>query len=386
MQLFRRTALLATVGLVTVSCAVAGGDRAAPEPGRVPATASDSALSAATSSMAQAPAPIDVTSAAATSVAGATRGNTAADSSDSTMVFPHADDVQGRETSYETLPSPTSTTASSAATTAEQTLDVDIAQVMAVLDTLPVKGRAPKTGYDRAHFGPAWSDAADVEAGRNGCDTRNDILRRDLRASVTSQASDGCLVVRGQLVDVYTGKTIDFMRGQVTSAAVQVDHVVALSDAWQKGAQQLTPEARMAFANDPLNLQAVDGPINQQKGDGDAATWLPPHRDYRCTYVARQVLVKERYGLWVTSAEYDAISRVLGQCRGPLTMPGVAPVPDGGSEPPPTDCYPLSNKGNCYEMGQQCAKRYYGDRGVNAHGEPIRCIAEGDVWRWRAAS
>ena len=104
------------------------------------------------------------------------------------------------------------------------------------------------------------------------------------------------------------------MRGQGTSELVQIDHVVALSDAWQKGAQQLDPAARERFANDPLNLLAVDGTANRQKSDGDAATWLPPRKGFRCDYVARQVSVKAAYGLWVTAAERDAIARVLATC------------------------------------------------------------------------
>ena len=95
---------------------------------------------------------------------------------------------------------------------------------------------------------------------------------------------------------------------------MQIDHVVALSDAWQKGAQQWTPARRLAFANDPLNLLAVDGALNAQKCDGDAATWLPPAKGFRCAYVARQVAVKAKYGAWVTQAEHDAIARVLAAC------------------------------------------------------------------------
>src|SRR6478735_8006764 len=181
-----------------------------------------------------------------------------------------------------------------------------------VLATLPIKGRAPKTGYDRGQFGQAWSDVD-----RNGCDTRNDILKRDL-TGVSYTNSVPCKVQSGTLADPYTGKTISFVRGSATSSAVQIDHVVALSDAWQKGAQQLTAGQRTAFANDPLNLQATDGPTNQQKGDGDAATWLPPAKGFRCEYVARQVSVKATYGLWVTHAEHDAIARILGDCAGQL--------------------------------------------------------------------
>lgn len=191
-----------------------------------------------------------------------------------------------------------------------------------LLTTLPIKGRAPKTGYDRALFGQSW---ADVD--RNGCDTRNDILKRDL-TNVTYVNSVPCKVKSGTLADPYTGTSIRFLRGQATSTAVQIDHVVALSDAWQKGAQQLTTEQRTAFANDPLNLQATDGPTNMKKGDGDAATWLPPNKGFRCEYIARQISVKATYGLWVTQAEHDAMARILGDCSGQLAPTNAqAPAP-----------------------------------------------------------
>ncbi|MUK01337.1 DUF1524 domain-containing protein [Vibrio cholerae] len=183
---------------------------------------------------------------------------------------------------------------------------------LALLETLAIKGRAPKTGYDREEFGQAW---ADVD--RNGCDTRNDMLNRDL-TDIVHTNSVPCKVQSGVLDDPYTGSIIAFLRGQSTSTEVQIDHVVALSDAWQKGAQQLTFDQRVAFANDPLNLQSTDGPTNQQKGAGDAATWLPPNTGYRCEYVARQVSVKATYTLWVTQAEHDAMVRVLSDCNGIL--------------------------------------------------------------------
>jgi hypothetical protein len=178
---------------------------------------------------------------------------------------------------------------------------------MAALGSLAVKGRAPKTGYARSQFGAAW---ADVD--RNGCDTRDDILRRDLTALRYRASTGGCVVIAGTLADPYTGAAISFTKAD--ASAVQIDHVVALSDAWQTGAQQLPSTTRRALANDPLNLLAVDGPANQQKGDGDAATWLPPRKSFRCTYVSRQVAVKTRYQLWVTPAERDAIARVLRSC------------------------------------------------------------------------
>jgi hypothetical protein len=173
---------------------------------------------------------------------------------------------------------------------------------------LPVKGRAPKTGYERTLFGQAWLDTD-----RNGCDTRNDVLRRDLTAEVLKPGTNGCVVLSGTLDDPYTGQTIDFVRGSGTSTAVQIDHVVALSDAWQKGAQKWSEATRATFANDSLNLLAVDGPTNQSKGDGDAATWLPA-RSYRCAYAARIVAVKGAYGLWLTAAERDALAGILAGC------------------------------------------------------------------------
>ncbi len=138
---------------------------------------------------------------------------------------------------------------------------------LAALLGLPVKGRAPKTGYTRAQFGQAW---ADVD--RNGCDTRNDILRRDLISIVLKAGSNGCLVLRGTLKDPHSGKAISFVRGVGTSEIVQIAHVVALSAAWQKGAQKLSLATRTTLANDPLNLLALNGPTNDAKGDGDAAT------------------------------------------------------------------------------------------------------------------
>lgn len=185
---------------------------------------------------------------------------------------------------------------------------VDAAGALAVL---PVKGRAPMTGYSRARFGPAWTDTD-----RNGCDQRNQVLGRDMTSETIKPKTHGCVVATGQLHDPYTGKVIAFRRGNKTSSAVQIDHVVALGDAWQTGAQQLDPAELLRLANDPLNLLAVDGPTNQGKGDSDAASWLPPNRAYRCAYVARQVAVKRRYRLWVTTAERTAITTVLGGCPG----------------------------------------------------------------------
>lgn len=173
------------------------------------------------------------------------------------------------------------------------------------LEQLAVKGRAPKTGYTRTQFGAGWTNSG-------GCDTRNRILARDLKDILYEINS--CVVLSGRLEDPYTGKTISFARGQGTSASVQIDHVVALSDAWQKGGQLLSAPLREQFANDGLNLLAVDGGANQQKSDGDAATWLPPNKPMRCSYVARQISVKAKYSLWITAAEKEAMLRVLKDC------------------------------------------------------------------------
>jgi Protein of unknown function (DUF1524) len=177
----------------------------------------------------------------------------------------------------------------------------------AVLATLAVKGRAPKTGYSREQFGPAWADAD-----RNGCDTRNDVLNRDLDDKQWRPGTLGCVVVAGRLFDPYTGRLLVFAKAD--AEAVQIDHVVSLSDAWQKGAAGWEAARRLAFANDPVNLLAVDGPTNASKSDGDAATWLPPRKSYRCRFVARQVAVKARWRLSVTRAEHDAMARMLARC------------------------------------------------------------------------
>jgi hypothetical protein len=179
----------------------------------------------------------------------------------------------------------------------------------AVLETLPVKGRAPKTGYTRDQFGQAW---ADVD--RNGCDTRNDILKRDLTSITYKARTRNCVVLSGTLLDRYSGESINFLRGNITSMEVQIDHVVALSNAWQTGAFKLTAEQRKALANDPMNLFAVKGRLNSQKGDGDAATWLPPLKSFRCAYVAQQIAVKAKYSLWVVAPEKAAMLSILAKC------------------------------------------------------------------------
>lgn len=188
-----------------------------------------------------------------------------------------------------------------------QTKQTQSENALVALEKLAVKGRAPKTGYERSKFSNGWGEI-------NNCSVRELVLMRDLKNTVLDE--DGCRILSGTLNDSYSGNVINFARGINTSQAVQIDHVVAVSDAWQKGAQQLTPELRNQFYNDPLNLLAVDGPTNNDKGDGDAATWLPPNKDYRCRYVARQIAVKIKYSLWVTTAERNAMQTLFKSCPG----------------------------------------------------------------------
>lgn len=182
-------------------------------------------------------------------------------------------------------------------------------ETLKTLGNLRVAGLGSNSGYTREQFGPEW---ADVDA--NGCDTRNDILARDLTTPTFIADDPTCTVATGTLTDPYTATVITFVRGQGTSSAVQIDHVVALSAAWRTGAQDLTATQRAALANDPVNLLAVDGPTNEAKGDSDAAEWLPPNLAERCAYVTTQVLVKDTYDLWVTAGEKAAMNDVLKGC------------------------------------------------------------------------
>ena len=208
-----------------------------------------------------------------------------------------------------TTPRPTVTTSAPTPATTGPSRDsspsADAART--TLAALPVKGKAPATGYDReADFGTPWLDVD-----HNGCDTRNDVLARDL-TDIVRQGP--CKVLSGDLVSPYTGGEIAFVRGNTTSTLVQIDHVVALENAWRTGAQQLSQTERQALANDPENLFAVDGHSNSQKRSSDAATWLPAAKDFRCEYVEHQITVKAKYRLWVVPAERHAMERVLTSC------------------------------------------------------------------------
>ena len=181
-----------------------------------------------------------------------------------------------------------------------------------VLEKLEIRGRAPKTNYSREEFYSNWPII-------EGCNLRQRILKREL-GDTAVLAGDKCTVTAGEFDEPYTGSHLVFYQKSDLSSGLQIDHVVALSDAWQKGAQYMSAEDRYAMATDPLNLLAVDSKANQNKSDGDAATWLPKNKAFRCQYIARQISVKHKYHLWVTQAEHDAMARILTTCPNEPTV------------------------------------------------------------------
>lgn len=183
----------------------------------------------------------------------------------------------------------------------------ELAAARASLAALPeLTAEAPEP-YARTHFGTPWTD---VDG--NGCSTREDMLARDLVDAVRDD--DGCTVLTGTLTDRYTGRVLPFRRGPTTSARVQIDHVVALADAWRTGAWAWNDAQRARLANDPANLLAVDGPTNEDKGAQDASTWLPPYAPFRCQYAVLRVRVRAGYGLALAPGEREALGRALGTC------------------------------------------------------------------------
>lgn len=177
------------------------------------------------------------------------------------------------------------------------------------LDALEVQDVSDPPLYDRAQFGDGW---ADLDG--DNCNTRNEILARDLSRPTFRPNTNECVVQTGTLAEPYTGTTVEFVRGQGTSELVQIDHVVALADAWRSGAWQWDAWRRLEFANDPLNLLAVDGQENYDKESSSADQWLPSNEDFHCQYVARQVAVKSKWNLAVTTDEARTMRQVLESC------------------------------------------------------------------------
>jgi Protein of unknown function (DUF1524) len=250
------------------------------------------------------------------------------------------------------------------------------------LDDVKVKGRSPKTGYSRDQFGPAWADTD-----HNGCDQRNDILRRDLTGETLKAGTKGCVVLAGTLKDKYTGEVIEFRKS--SAAKVQIDHVVALQNAWVTGASGWSAAKRKELATDPLNLLAAQGAANESKGSGDAATWLPPRKAFRCDYVARQVAVKLKYGAWMTSGEHRAIEKILTTCPDEK-LPTAGPVPLGESgsggksgSGDKAGSEPAARSDGDASAGAYCSTE--GAKGTSDAGTKLVCSAKGDDRpRWRS--
>ncbi|QNE76903.1 DUF1524 domain-containing protein [Streptomyces finlayi] len=187
----------------------------------------------------------------------------------------------------------------------------DRAAARELIGNVATKGRGPRTGYEREEFGYAWMDTADgVPLARNGCDTRNDLLKLHGRHVQFRSGSD-CVVVAMDLDDPYTGKDIAWKKAKATE--VQIDHVVPLSYSWQMGAARWSESKRERLANDVLNLLPVEGRANSSKGDSGPASWLPPNKRVRCAYVVRFAQVARKYEMPVTAADKDMM---LAQCGG----------------------------------------------------------------------
>ena len=184
-----------------------------------------------------------------------------------------------------------------------------VADALQDLHALPLSD-AYVPGYDRNAFGQAWADTD-----RNGCDTRNDVLRRDLFDVVTKPGTNGCVVLSGTLHDPYTGRAIAFQRGETSSLAVQIDHRVPLAYAWRHGAASWTAEQRELFANDQAtNLVAVDGPANEEKSGSGPSGWMPRNTGDACSYAASFVAVATKWRLSISTADARALDRTLSAC------------------------------------------------------------------------
>lgn len=185
--------------------------------------------------------------------------------------------------------------------------------VLAGIPLAPLRIR----GYDyrRAAFGDAWDDDNDAPGGHNGCDTRNDILNRDL-LDKTFVSIKRCpdAVATGTLIDPYTNAVVPFTRGEKTGQAVQIDHIVPLALAWDLGARAWPQDKRVRFANDPANLLAVAGNANQDKGDQEPAAWMPPNTAFHCQYAMQFIEVLRGYQLPIDAASAEVLRGAAATC------------------------------------------------------------------------
>jgi hypothetical protein len=187
------------------------------------------------------------------------------------------------------------------------------ADVLAGIVVLPL--RAHRYDYRRPAFGDAWDDNNDAPLGHNGCDTRDDILNRDL-VDKTYVWIKRCpdAVATGTLHDPYTNATIAFQRGAKVGESVQIDHIVPLAYAWDMGAYGWPDPERLRFANDPANLLAVDGQANQDKGDLPPGQWMPPNKAFACQYGMQFITVLRGYQLPVDQASSDVLRAAAATC------------------------------------------------------------------------
>ncbi len=185
--------------------------------------------------------------------------------------------------------------------------------VLAGIAEIPVRIR----GYDyrRDAFGDSWTDDNPAPGGHNSCDTRNDILDRDL-VEKTYVSIKRCpnAVATGVLRDPYTNATVAFVRGNQIGASVQIDHIVPLALAWDLGARNWTDEQRLRFANDPGNLLAVAGEANQDKGDKEPVVWMPPNAAFRCQYAMQFIAVLRGYALSVDAPSASVLRDAAATC------------------------------------------------------------------------
>jgi hypothetical protein len=175
--------------------------------------------------------------------------------------------------------------------------------------------RIHRYDYRRAAFGDAWDDDSDAPGGHNGCDTRDDILDRDL-VDKTYVSIKRCpnAVATGTLHDPYTNATIAFQRGAKVGESVQIDHIVPLAYAWDMGGYAWPDPERLRFANDPANLLAVQGQANQDKGDLPPARWMPPNKSFACQYAMQFIAVLRGYSLPVDQASSDVLRQAAATC------------------------------------------------------------------------
>ena len=185
--------------------------------------------------------------------------------------------------------------------------------VLAGVALMPLRIRS--YDYRRDAFGDSWTDDNDAPGGHNGCDTRNDILERDL-VDKTYVSIKRCpnAIATGTLHDPYTNATVALVRGEKTGAAVQIEHIVPLAYAWDMGARFWTDELRVRFANDPGNLLAVEGQVNQDKGDSEPALWMPPNSAFHCQYAMQFIAVARGYGLPVDAPSVPALRDAASTC------------------------------------------------------------------------